>query len=223
MNNKYSQSTQDYLKAIYYLTRHSTAAGTKELSDQLQYAPASITGKLQKLASADPPLVDYRKHQGVNLTEVGEQVALEVIRRHRLLETWLVQKLGYTWDEVHEEACRLEHVISKKFETRIAAALGNPVRDPHGDPIPGPDLLMPGDESRTLFSLLPGQKATVIRVNDDDPDLLRYLDDLGIIPQANLQVKNFSSIDRILTIDLGEREIVLGHAITTNIYVELVG
>jgi DtxR family Mn-dependent transcriptional regulator len=223
MRKRYSQSTQDYLKSIYYLTENGSSASTNDLSKWLNLAPASITGMLKKLASAEPPLVNYRKHQGVKLTEVGERAALEVIRHHRLLETWLVQTLGYKWDEVHEEACRLEHVISEEFENRIAAALGNPVRDPHGDPIPSPDLLMPRDESKPLSSLRPGQKAIVIRVNASDPELLRYLDDLGFIPQAQLEVSDYSPFDGNLTLDLAGREVVLGISITTNIFVELAG
>ncbi len=223
MRKRYSQSTQDYLKSIYYLTENGSSASTNDLSKWLNFAPASITGMLKKLASAEPPLVNYRKHQGVKLTEVGERAALEVIRHHRLLETWLVQTLGYKWDEVHEEACHLEHVISEEFENRIAAALGNPVRDPHGDPIPSPDLLMPRDESKPLSSLRPGQKAIVIRVNASDPELLRYLDDLGFVPQTQLEVSDYSPFDGNLTLDLAGCEIVLGTSITTNIFVELAG
>ena len=221
MIRKYSQSTQDYLKSIYYLTEDGASASTNDLSARLNLAPASITGMLQKLASAQPPLVNYRKHQGVKLTEVGERAALEVIRHHRLLETWLVQNLGYTWDEVHEEACRLEHVISEKFETRIAATLGNPVRDPHGDLIPGADLHMPGDDSRSLSSLRPPQKAIIIRVNASDPELLRYLDKLGFVPNAQLEVRSHSPFDGNLTFSLAGQEIVLGLSITTNIFVDL--
>ena len=221
MIKRYSQSTQDYLKAIYYLTENGASASTNDLSARLDLAPASITGMLQKLASAQSPLVNYQKYQGVRLTEVGEQAALEVIRHHRLLETWLVRSLGYTWDEVHEEACRLEHVISEEFEERIAAALGNPVRDPHGDLIPGADLHMPSDDSTSLSSLRPPQKAIIIRVNTSDPELLRYLDKLGFVPYAQLEVRAYSPFDGNLTFNLAGREIVLGFSITTNIFVDL--
>ena len=116
---------------------------------------------VQKLASTKPALVEYHKHQGVTLTKDGKKAALEVIRHHRLLEAWLVQTLGYSWDEVHEEAERLEHVISEDFERRIAAAMGNPVRDPHGELIPTADLKMPFDGSTPLASLRPKQTATI--------------------------------------------------------------
>ena len=126
MAKEFSQSTQDYLKYIFELTRHGEPASTNDLAACLEVAPASVTGMVQKLAAAKPPLVNYRKHQGVTLTDEGQRAALEIIRHHRLLETWLVQTLGYTWDEVHAEACRLEHAISEDFGTRLAAFLCRP-------------------------------------------------------------------------------------------------
>jgi DtxR family Mn-dependent transcriptional regulator len=158
MSEPLTQSIQDYLKHIYELSEDGRAASTNELAARLNIAPASVTGMLQKLAAAKPPLVVYKKHQGVTLTKAGARAALEVIRHHRLLETYLVNALGYAWDEVHEEACCLEHVISEDFETRIATALGNPTRDPHAAPtsrfteneknikngIRKPNIIMPG-------------------------------------------------------------------------------
>ena len=215
-----TQSIQDYLKHIFELSEDGTPASTNDLAARLGVAPASVTGMVQKLASTEPPLVDYRKHQGVTLTDEGQRAALEIIRHHRLLETWLVQTLGYSWDEVHEEACRLEHVISEDFEARIAAALGHPSRDPHGELIPGVDLQMPDDNSTPLSSLRPPQAATIIRVNANDPALLRHLEELGMVPGANLNVIAHSPFDSNLTIELGDREFVAGPAITNNIFVE---
>lgn len=221
MVKDFSQSTQDYLKHIFELTEHGASASTNDLAARLGVAPASVTGMVQKLASAKPPLVDYRKHQGATLTEEGQHAALEVIRHHRLLETWLVQTLGYAWDEVHEDACRLEHVISEDFEARIAAALGHPSRDPHGELIPGVDLQMPDDDSTPLSALRPPRGATIIRVNASDQALLRHLDELGLIPGAQLEVSAHSPFDGNLTIKLGNREFVVGTAITNNIFVDL--
>src|SRR4030095_16772984 len=136
-------SIQDYLKNIYELTENGEVATTNALSKKLNISAPSVTGMVQKLASAKPALVEYQKHQGVTLTKDGKKAALEVIRHHRLLEAWLVQTLGYSWDEVHEEAERLEHVISEDFERRIAAAMGHPTRDPHGEPIPTADFTLP--------------------------------------------------------------------------------
>src|SRR5215212_7912530 len=157
MEKNITISIQDYLKHIYELTESGETASTNALAQKLHIKPASVTGMVQKLASAKPALVEYQKHQGVTLTEEGQKAALEVIRHHRLVEAWLVQTLGYSWDEVHEEAERLEHVISEDFERRIAAAMGHPVRDPHGEPIPTADLQMPLDASTPLSSLRPGQ------------------------------------------------------------------
>ncbi len=137
-----SSSIQDYLKNIYALSS-SGEASTSALATRLGVAPASVTGMLQKLASLQPPLVVYEKWRGAHLTPEGERAALEVLRHHRLLETFLVESLGYSRQTVHEEACKLEHVISEEFEARIDAALGHPVRDPHGAPIPSAELIMP--------------------------------------------------------------------------------
>lgn len=217
-----TQSIQDYLKYIYELNENGCAASTTVLAAKLHVAPASVTGMLQKLASSRPPLVRYQKHQGVTLTPEGEKAALEVIRHHRLLETYLVQALGYSWDEVHEEACRLEHVISEDFETRIADALGHPARDPHGDPIPSQNLTMPQDETLPLVSLRTDETGTVKRVANDNPDLLRHLSQIGLVPNARVVVENFSAYDGNLTVQvIGQtKKLVLGTAITSQVFVQ---
>ena len=222
MTELLTQSIQDYLKHIYELNEDGVPAGTTELAARLNIAPASVTGMLQKLAASKPPLVLYKKHQGVTLTKAGLRAALEVIRHHRLLETYLVSALGYSWDEVHEEACRLEHVISEDFGTRIAEALGNPTRDPHGDLIPTEDLTMPAEETRPLASLRTDEAATVKRVSDKDPALLRYLQEIGIVPEKKVTVKSFSEFDGNLTLHVEGRKsnVVLGATITNQIFVE---
>lgn len=213
-------SIQDYLKHIYELTESGETASTNALAKRLNISPPSVTGMVQKLASAKPALVEYQKHQGVTLTREGKKAALEVIRHHRLLEAWLVQTLGYSWDEVHEEAERLEHVISEDFERRIAAAMGNPIRDPHGELIPTEDLKMPLDASTPLSSLRPNQVATIQRVKASDPNLLRHLDELGLVPGARIEVKNYSPYDHNLTIKVGRKTSVLGLNITSQIFME---
>lgn len=218
---KQSTSIQDYLKRIYELTESGEAASTNDLARELNIKPASVTGMIQKLAAENPALVEYQKHQGVTLTPAGKRAALEVIRHHRLLETWLVQTLGYSWDEVHEEAERLEHVISEDFERRIAVALGNPTRDPHGELIPTEDLKMPVDDSTSLSSLRPNQVATILRVVSQDPKLLRHLDSLGLTPGVQIEVTEYSSFDNNLTIKVGKKFHVLGLNITTKIFVDL--
>ena len=213
-------SIQDYLKNIYELTENGEVASTNALARKLKISAPSVTGMIQKLASAKPALVEYQKHQGVSLTKEGRKAALEVIRHHRLLEAWLVQTLGYSWDEVHEEAERLEHVISEDFEERIAAAMGHPSRDPHGEPIPTADLKMPFDDSMLLSALRPGQVATVKRVKASDPELLRYLNGLGLVPGVQIDVKEYSPFDHNLTIKVGRKSFVLGLSITSKVFVE---
>lgn len=223
MTIEYSQSIQDYLKHIFDLTEAGAPASTNDLAARLEVAPASVTGMVQKLAAAKPPLVNYRKHQGVTLTDEGKRAALEIIRHHRLLETWLVQTLGYTWDEVHEEACRLEHVISEDLEARIAAALGHPSRDPHGEIIPSADLQMPADGSIPLSTLRPPERATIVRVESSDSGLLRYLNELGLIPGVHIRIITYSPYDGNLKISFNNLEVVIGPAISNNIFVEVTG
>ena len=186
--NQLSESAQNYLKAIYSLTRDGALATTNDLAGWLDIKPASVTSMIQKLAEADPPLVDYHKRQGASLTEAGSKAALEVIRGHRLLELFLMEVLGYSWDEVHEEAERLEHAITPALEARIAARLGHPSHDPHGAPIPDRALRMPERSGQWLADLEAGQHAVISRVADEDPSLLRYLAATGLVPEAEFEV-----------------------------------
>lgn len=218
-------SIQDYLKIIYELTEAGAAATTTDLAHRLAVAPASVTGMLQKLASASHPLIRYRKHQGARLTREGKLAALEVIRRHRLIEAWLVQSLGYTWDAVHGEADMLEHVISVDFERRISKALGNPSRDPHGDLIPSSRLVMPKDSSTPLSSLQLGQEAIVCRVQARDPGLLRYLEGIGVRLGARVTVLAVSDFDHVMRLRVPgiDEALNFGPSITNQIFVEEAG
>jgi DtxR family Mn-dependent transcriptional regulator len=213
-------SIQDYLKNIYELTENGESASTTALARKLNIKPASVTGMIQKLASSKPALVEYQKHQGVTLTKHGKRAALEVIRHHRLLEAWLVQTLGYSWAEVHEEAERLEHVISEDFERRIAAAMGHPLRDPHGELIPTADLIMPLDESTPLSALRPKQTGTVLSIKSPETELLRHLEGLGLKPGAQIEVLDYSPFDHNLSIKVGNKSFVLGLNITSRILIE---
>jgi DtxR family Mn-dependent transcriptional regulator len=215
-----TQSTQDYLKHIYELTENGKSASTNALATKLNISAPSVTGMIQKLASLRPPLVEYQKHQGVTLTRDGKRAALEVIRHHRLLEAWLVQTLGYSWDEVHEEAERLEHVISEDLERRIAAAMGHPLRDPHGELIPTADLKMPLEDSTPLSALRPNQTGIVQCVKAADTKLLRYLESLGLVPGAKIEVKEYSPFDHNLTVKIERKTTVLGLNITSKILIE---
>jgi DtxR family Mn-dependent transcriptional regulator len=178
---------------------------------------------MQKLSSVKPALVSYRKHQGGTLTAAGERAALEVIRHHRLIEAWLVQTLGYSWDEVHDEAEKLEHVISEDFELRVAAALGNPERDPHGEPIPNAELVMPADKSIPLSAMQPEQEAAVRRVDAQDAGFLRYLEELGLIPGTHIKMLSMSPYDQVMQVQVQGRKVVvvLGPAITNRVFIEI--
>lgn len=223
MRENLTHVIEDYLKAIYDLTTGGGRATTNQIAERMGVKPASVTNMVQKLAVTRPPLVEYRKHRGVKLTEVGAQIALEIIRHHRLLEMFLHQTLGYSWDEVHAEADRLEHVISEELEERIAVSLGDPRHDPHGDPIPTRDLRLPSSSALTLSQLRPGQEAVVQRVRDADAGLLRYLSDLGITPEADIEVLDYSPFDNNLRLRVTGREeaVVLGLNVTSQVYVEV--
>jgi DtxR family transcriptional regulator, Mn-dependent transcriptional regulator len=223
MTKLITNSTQDYLKVIYQLTEGGEAASTTALATRLHVAPASVTGMMQRLASTKPALVEYHKHQGVTLTAAGKRGALEVIRHHRLIEAWLVQTLGYSWDEVHNEAEKLEHVISEEFEERIASAMGYPLRDPHGEPIPSADLVMPKDQGIALTKLKPNQEACILRVHAQDADFLKHLEELGLIIDARVKVLGVSHYDQVMRIRLRARKeaIALGPTITNRVFVEI--
>jgi DtxR family Mn-dependent transcriptional regulator len=222
-NIKTSQTVEDYLKSIYQITRRTDRASTNEIASTMGVSPASVTGMIQKLASLQPPLLQYEKHRGAVLTTKGEQIALEIIRHHRLLETFLQEKLGYTWDEVHDEADQLEHVISEELEERIAKALGDPHYDPHGDPIPNRELFIPHQSNSCLADLQHGDQATVVRISNDNPDLLRYLSSIGLTLHCRIRVSEVSPFDGItsLKIDGKGESFNLGPQVTGKIFVEL--
>jgi DtxR family Mn-dependent transcriptional regulator len=224
MRENLTRVIEDYLKTIYDLTAGGERASTNQIAERMDVTPASVTNMIQKLAETQPPLLDYRKHRGVKLTPEGEKVALEIIRHHRLLEMFLHQTLGYSWDEVHEEADRLEHVISEEMEERIAASLGDPQRDPHGDPIPTRDLYLPESDEISLSQLRPPQGAQVKRVSDSDPELLRYLSEMGIKPASRLSILEYSPFDNNIKVQIkgGSSPVVLGPRVTNQVFVEVI-
>ncbi|ASN81869.1 metal-dependent transcriptional regulator [Deinococcus ficus] len=203
-------SAEDYLKHLYVLGRAGKVS-TQALADALEVAPASVTGMLRKLT--EQGLVSHAPYQGAQLTAEGEQVALEVLRHHRLLELFLHRALGVPLDEVHEEAERLEHALSEKLEARIAAWLGDPTHDPHGDPIPALDGSVPHRPERRLTQLAPGDTATVARVPDGDADQLRALMAADLTPGSALRVLSVDTALGTLTLQIG------GHPLTLSLLV----
>jgi DtxR family Mn-dependent transcriptional regulator len=185
-----SEATDDYLKAILELSGAAeTPVSSNELAARLGVRAASVTGMLQKLARQQPPLVLYEKHHGVRLSSAGKRRAWEIVRHHRLLELFLHDVLKYSWDEVHEEAERLEHFISERFEDRVAAILGDPEIDPHGHVIPHRNGTLPIREESPLLQLPLNTSATISSVSDQQPAVLRELLGLGLVPGARLVIE----------------------------------
>ena len=195
-----SPAIEDYLKAIYLLYQDHEHVTTSQVAEHLGFAPPSVTGMLQKLAKLD--LVSYAPYHGVTLTDRGQRIALEVLRHHRLLELFLVQALGYSWEEVHAEAEVLEHVISETFEARIAAHLGDPIVDPHGDPIPSSDGTLPTTPTRSLVDLVVGAVGEIAQITDQQPAHLCYFAALGLIPGARVTLLAHAPFDGPVTIGI---------------------
>lgn len=200
-SGRVTPAIEDYLKAIYALQQQGGVVSTSMLGELRGFKPGSVTGMIKKLAEMN--LVQHTPYQGVQLTPSGERMALEVIRHHRLLELYLVEALGYSWDEVHEEAEKLEHHISEKLEARIAAHLGHPNVDPHGDPIPTLEGHLPISADLRLGELPVGATARIVRVRDQGADRLRYLADLGLTPGATVEVTACAPFDGPVSVQIG--------------------
>lgn len=204
---------EDYLKALFELGEHDVKP--RELAAAVGVSPASVTGMLGKLAALH--LVEYRKYRGASLTPAGRALALETLRHHRLLETYLAQALGYDWHEVHDEAERLEHVISEDFEERVDALLGRPTHDPHGDPIPRRDGTVPPCSGVPLTTLEVGQHATLTRITAQDSEVLRYLAGYGLLPGAQVRLVEVAPFDGPVTVvraDVDDAQpVALAHAL----------
>jgi DtxR family Mn-dependent transcriptional regulator len=214
-----SDVMEDYLKSIHHLGGEDRVS-TSEIAEYLEVSPSTVTSMLAKLEERG--LADYEKYEGVVLTEEGETVALEVLRHHRLLESYLAERLDYDWADVHDEADRLEHHISEEFERRIAAAMDDPEVDPHGDPIPGADLA-PIDEAETsrLVDHEAGETVIVERVRDRDGEELDYLAEAGITPGTRLRIEEVAPFGMV-TVRAGETDQSLPERIATSIRVRAV-
>ena len=204
---KSTESIDDYLKAILELAGDDGGRATSNaLATRLGISAASVTGMLRKLAIRRPTLIDYKKHHGARLTQEGRRRAMRIIRRHRLMELFLCEVLGFSWDEVHEEAERLEHVMSQKLEDRIAEKLGHPEFDPHGQSIPRKDGTLGGVNTIPLNELEPGEKAIISAVSDRDPKILRDLADQGLTPGQSLTMLEQAPIEGLITLRVGPRK-----------------
>ena len=214
-----SEAVEDYAKAIHALyEREGTPVSTNALADRLGVSPGSVTAMLKRMGAMG--LARHEPYHGVSLTPAGDRVALEVIRHHRLLESYLAEVLGMPWDRVHAEAEVLEHYISEELEERIAAALGDPTRDPHGDPIPSAQLDLADDATRALSELEPGEEGVFARVSDSDPAMLRYLEERGIKPGARLMVREVQPFGGPVFIETEGRRHALGGELAHGMRVE---
>jgi DtxR family Mn-dependent transcriptional regulator len=221
-----SQAVEDYCKAIYSLQfRHegeqAEPVSTNALAERLEITSGSVSAMLRKLDELG--LIEHEPYRGVTLTAKGRRVALEVIRHHRLLELFLAETLQMPWDRVHAEAEVLEHVISEELEELIAAKLGHPTSDPHGDPIPSADLELSERPTRALSSLQEGEGGVFVRVSDADPAMLRYLDSLGVSPGDRLRVIERQPFGGPLLVSFseGEAQHALGGQLTRAMRVEV--
>jgi DtxR family Mn-dependent transcriptional regulator len=215
-----SQAVQDYAKAIYALElREGDAVSTNALADRLGVTAASASGMVKRLDELG--LVEHQPYRGVSLTDDGRRVALEVMRHHRLLELYLVKSLGVPWDRVHQEAEVLEHVLSEELEELIAAKLGDPTHDPHGDPIPTRELTIEEGSTVSLQALEVGDRGMFARVSDSDPEMLRFLAGRGIAPGDELEVVEKQPFDGPLFVRFGEQVHVLGGSLARAMRVEV--
>ena len=216
-----THAMEDYLKAVYLLQEGQEKVPTSAIAQQMEVSAASVTGMIRKLAAMG--LLNYTSYRGVELTEGGEKIAQEIIRHHRLLELYLVEIMGFTWDKVHDEADKLEHVISEEFEERMSEVLGHPTTDPHGHAIPAKDGGIEEIVCETLIEVDAGDAATVQHVNDNNPEMLRYLDQLGILPGTVIQVVAKEPFNGPLRLRIDQTEHFVGREVAGNVFVALLG
>ena len=216
-----SSSVGDYLKAVWDLTGVSGAiAGTKDVADKLSVSSASVTNMFVRLQEMG--LVEYERYRGVSLTGRGRAEALRLVRRHRLIETFLLEHLGYTRQEVHEEAERLEHAVSDGFTERLAELLGHPGHDPHGDPIPSADGTLVADDFFSLCEAAAGARVRIRKIADDDAPVLDHLEERGLVPGCVLAVVEARELDGVVTVEDGSGDLhALGEVLARAVSVKL--
>lgn len=212
-----SKAVEDYLKAVYKLSLDKNKVTPSHVAEHLKVSSAAVTKMVQKLQ--DLKLVHYGRTRGLKLTTAGEKIALEVIRHHRLLELYLTEALGYGWDEVHQEAEKLEHVISEHFEERIEKLLGYPTHDPHGSPIPTRDGRVETRSLRVLTALRPGEEAVIRQVSDKDAAMLNFLGGLGMYPGARIEIVTKEPYGGPLRIRVGGKDQAIGSELAEHVFV----
>jgi DtxR family Mn-dependent transcriptional regulator len=214
-----SSSVGDYLKAIWELAVDSgDAASTKGVAERLSVSAASVSNMFARLQEMG--LVEHERYRGATLTERGRSEALRLVRRHRLIETFLLEHLGYDWQEVHGEAERLEHAVSDAFTDRLSAFLGHPDHDPHGDPIPSAEGILEADNSFPLSQAVTGRRLRISKVRDEDAAMLDYFGDRNLIPGRLLTIREVRAIDGVVIVEDEEREVyALGEPLARSLFV----
>jgi DtxR family Mn-dependent transcriptional regulator len=210
-----TRSVEDYLKAIYHLAPGEEPASTNQIAERLGLSAASVSGMIKRLADAG--LLEHVPYRGVVLTPAGRRSALRMVRRHRMIEAYLVGFLGYSWDTVHDEAERLEHAVSDLLVERMGAALGHPRFDPHGDPIPAPDGSIEESPYTSLTEIPAGETVEIRRVDTSQGERLRYLEDHGLVPGSRVRVTAHHPFSGPVVLQVGEDEQVIGHELAEQI------
>ena len=213
-----THAAEDYLKSIYKLQEKGEKVSTGVLAEFLDVKPASASGMIKKLKTMN--LITYERSEGVTLTDAGKEIALEIIRHHRLLELYLNKALGVPWDGVHDEAEILEHVISEDVEARMDAFLGYPTADPHGSPIPDKNGVVKQTEAIPMTELNSSQSCVVAEVSDDDSALLRHLGNFNLYPGTTFTVIDVAPFEGPFTIDIAGQEAVIGREVAKHIMVD---
>lgn len=217
-----SRSVEDYLKTIYHLTQGADDAATTDIAAKLGISPASVTGMVKRMAESG--LVDHEPYRGARLTAEGRRLALGVMRRHRVIETYLITRLGYDWSSVHDEAERLEHAASENLIERMASALGSPQYDPHGAPIPTREGDIESPAYVRLADVDVGARVSLRQVEDEDSERLRYLESLGLVPPVNLEVVSKEPFGGPITVRIGETDTldkIIGTELAESLLVDL--
>lgn len=213
-----SQAVEDYLKTIYKLQAGSDVVSTSDIARTMNVSSASVTNMVKRLAQMG--LLEYESYRGVTVTPTGRKVALEIIRHHRLLELYLREVMGYSWEKVHEEAEHLEHHISEEFEDKLDEMLGFPTHDPHGDPIPTREGDIAEITDDPLSGFEPGNHVVIQRVSDADPEMLSYLESIGLLPGTVVEIIDKAPFHGPITLRLGDSEHVVGQKVASSVFVE---
>ena len=213
-----TSTVEDYLAMIYRVTSVNQKSTTTIIADKMRVSRGTVTSMFKKLAESE--LITHVLYKGVSLTATGEKIALEIIRHHRLLELYLQNTMGVPWDKVHEEADKLEHILSEEIEDRIDKLLNNPTNDPHGAPIPTKEGYVSNDNFRRLSQAKEGEELVIKRVDEEDSEKLVYLADKGLYPDTLLKVTNVEPFNGPITIEIDNSEIIVGNKIADSVFVD---